>query len=110
MNNANEQLGQGLQGAANLYPAKAQAAQAAQKPWAEIPIEQKLERLQEELLGARRDRRWQYERFARIDEKLRHLDSHQHGNGGTVMVRARDMQRGYGEAGQAISGGFDPLA
>lgn len=107
MSNASLQSAQlGLQAAVDFQAKVA----AEQKPWAEAPIEQKLERLRDELLAARQMRRWEHERFGRIDEKLRHLEFHQHGGDGTVMVRARDLERGYGECGQALSGGFDPLA
>jgi hypothetical protein len=89
---------------------KSEAHAEATKTWAECPIEQKLERLREELMGNRQQRRWEQERFGRVDEKLRHLENHQHGTDGTVMVRTRDLERGYAECGQAISGNFDPLA
>jgi hypothetical protein len=81
----------------------------APKSWAECSADERVERLREELLGARHQRRWEQERFGRIDEKLRHFEHHQHGTDGTVMVRTRDLERGYGEAGQAIKGGYDPL-
>lgn len=92
------------------YQEKLATHAEATKSWAECGIEQKLDRLREELIGNRRQRRWEQERLARVDEKLRHFEHHQHGTDGTVMVRTRDLERGYGECSQAISAGFDPLA
>ena len=100
---------QGLQSASD-YQQKLEAETAAHVPWAKCSAEEKLDRLREELLAARHLRRWEQERFGRIDQKLRHFEFHQHGTDGTVMVRARDMERGYGECAQQIAGGFDPLA
>ena len=109
MNQQNGFYGAG-QLSAGEYQEKFEAAQAAHKPWAECTAEQKLDRLRDELMGARHMRRWEQERFGRIDEKLRHFEFHQHGIDGTVMVRARDMERGYGAEAQSIKSAFDPLA
>jgi hypothetical protein len=92
------------------YAEKVQAAEVAAKPWSECSSDEKLERVRQELLAARQQYRWEQERFGRIDEKLRHFEYHQHGTDGTVMVRARDMERGYGLVGQSLKEVFDPLA
>lgn len=80
------------------------------KPWAECGIEQKLERLRNEIMEARHAVRWNNDRHARNENKLHLLEQHQHGADGAVMVRTRDIERGYGEAVGQIKGSFDPLA
>jgi hypothetical protein len=95
---------------AGEYQEKLEAERAAQKPWTDCGIEAKLERLRNEILGARHAVRWNNERHARNEEQLRRLQHHQHGGDGTVVIRVQDIERGYGECGQSLTPGFDPLA
>lgn len=80
------------------------------KPWAECTAEQKLDRLRNELLQARTQSRWVNERFARIGNKQQLFEYHQHGVDGAVLVRPRDVERGYRVCTESIKGVFDPLA
>jgi hypothetical protein len=81
-----------------------------QQPWDACSIEQKIERLRVELLNQREQTRWAQKRWSHIENQLRRLDSHQHGLDGTVLIRPRDVDAGYGECWQGITGSYDPLA
>jgi hypothetical protein len=78
--------------------------------WDKCSIEQKIERLRQEAINARRNQGWQAERINRTDNQVHRLDNHQHGADGTVLIRPRDAERLYAEVGQGIGGGYDPLA
>jgi hypothetical protein len=108
-NTAQELAQMGLQ-TAGAYQQELAAKAAAQKPWAECGIEEKLDRLRNEIMDARRAVRWNNDRHARNEEQLRRLQHHQHGGDGTVVVRIQDLDRNYNECGQPLQGGFDPLA
>lgn len=73
------------------------------KNWAELSIEEKLERLREH---QRNVAQAQSRTIARLGERVRELESHQHGAGGEVMVGV-GRRHGYGEA---ECSGYDPLA
>ena len=108
-NNAQQSAQMGLQ-SAGPYEQELAAKAAAQKPWTDCGIEEKLERLRNEIVGARHAVRWNNDRHSRNEEQLRRLQHHQHGGDGTVVVRVQDIDRGYGECAQQIAGSFDPLA
>jgi hypothetical protein len=89
-----------------------QAAQEAPQTWDKCSIEQKIERLRVEILNARHSTRYQYERFARIENQLQRLDTHQHSSTGEVLISLRNAESVYGLAGAAQCSGsiVDPLA
>lgn len=79
------------------------------KPWNECTEAQKLDRLRDSVREMRQSFRWVNDRFGRIETMLNRLEYHQHGGDGTVLIRPRDAERGYGVV-EAAQQAFDPLA
>lgn len=86
-----------------------QQVQPQPPPWADCSIEQKIERLRVEVMNTRQFQKWNRNHFEGIETRLGLFEHHQHGIDGTVLVRPRDVERGYGVTG-AVENIYDPLA
>jgi ketol-acid reductoisomerase len=75
------------------------------KPFAELTLEEKVERLATEL----RNGRYLVSRVAELEQKLRRLERHSHSEGGKVVVEINDINNSLNSLGMCGVQTRDPL-
>lgn len=78
------------------------------KPWADLGVEEKIERLREAIMGLRMFSSWHGSALNRIDGEIAKLGDHRHDASGGVMIPFHERSPIYG--GEKSASPFDPLA
>lgn len=79
------------------------------KTFNECPIEEKIYRLQQELMQVRQSAIWMARTNSELRQEIEKLKNHQHTEQGLCVVPLNNSNN-YGVDGASIGRGFDPLA